>query len=356
MLKRLLSLFLAAGLMVSACALTDEVGEYSSAVVLYSQGTYIDPDVLSAFTRETGIEVEYVVAGDSDDIAPAECDLLLADADCISLLAENGYVQALDADRFSTWGVIDPQWLELDGLEAYAVPCLWTTMGLIYDPTRTELRLTQWADLADAAFAGQVLMPADAGQLTAVGLAALELDINSRSAGDMAAAGLWLEAQSSLVLDYCNEEEMTGWFRSGEAVLAVCPASAAIELMAELPELSFVIPSSGSWQSVLCYAVAADTEKGEDVYELLNYLCQAENMAKNATYSGWSVTSSRAYSLLSPSWRSNPLAYPELDGITETPLLTARDSRTQSFALLDILFAFRRTALNATAATVENAW
>ncbi|MCD8382053.1 MAG: extracellular solute-binding protein [Clostridiales bacterium] len=355
-MKRLLSLFLAAGLLVSACALTDEDMRFSRTVILYSQGDYIDTDILSEFTLETGIEVKYVVAGDGNDIAPDECDLLLGDLDCVSLLADAGCIQALDAEQFSPWGTIDAQWLELGGLEAYAVPCLWTTMGLVYDPTRTELRVTQWADLADAAFAGQVLMPADAGQLTAVGLAALELDVNSQSAGELAAAGLWLEGQSSLVLDYCDEGDMADWFRSGDAVLAVCPASAAIELMAELPELSFVIPSGGSWQSVLCYAVAADTEKVDATYALLNYLCEAENLAKNAAYSGWSVTSSRAYSLLSPSWRSNPLAYPELDGIAETPLLTARDSRTQSFALLDTLVNFRRTVLNASTAGMENAW
>ncbi|MCC8130006.1 MAG: extracellular solute-binding protein [Clostridiales bacterium] len=355
-MKRLLSLCLAAGLMVSAYALADEDAALSPTVVLCSQGAYIDPDVLSEFTRETGIDVEYVVAGDGDDIDPAECDLLLADVDCISLLAEAGRVQALDARRFSPWGTISPQWLELDGLEAYAAPCLWTTMGLVYDPTRTELRVTQWADLADAAFSGQILMPADTGQLTAVALAALELDVNAQSAEALAAAGLWLKGQSSLVLDYCNEEGMADWFRSEEAVLAVCPASDAIELMAELPELSFVIPSGGSWQIVLCYAVAADTDQEDAVYTLLNYLCEAENLAKNATYSGWSVTSDRAFSLLSPSWRSNPLAYPELDGRVETPLLLPRDSQVQSLALLDTLADFRRMALNATAAMVENAW
>ncbi len=328
----------------------------SSTVVLCCQGDYIDPDVLSEFTRETGIAVETVVAGAEDDVSPSECDLLLADVDGISLLAELGYVQPLDAEQFSPWGTIDPQWLALDGLENYAVPCLWTTMGLIYDPTRTDLRVTRWADLADAAFAGQVLMPADAGSLAAVGLAALDLDVNSQAAEDLAAAGLWLAGQSTLVLDYCNEGDMADWFRSGEAVLAVCPASSAIELMAELPDLSFVIPSDGSWQTVLCSAVAATTGQEAAAYTLLNYLCETENLAKNAVYSGWSVTSTRAYGLLSPSWRSNPLAYPDLDGIAETPLLTVRDSWSQSFALLDVLSDFRRMALNATAARVENAW
>lgn len=355
-MKRLLSLCLAAGLMGSAYALTGGGADLSRAVVLYSQGAYIDPDVLSDFTQKTGIEVEYVVAGDGSDITLTESDLLLADVDCISQMVETGSVQRLSTGSFSTWGTIDNQWYDLDGLEEYAVPCLWTTMGLLYDPTRTELRVTQWADLADAAFSGQILMPADPGQLTAVGLAALELDVNSQSAEALSAAGLWLKGQSPLVLDYCNGEDMADWFRSGEAVLAVCPASDAIELMAELPELSFVIPSSGSWQTVLYYAVSADTEKSEDVYELLNYLCQAENMAKNATYSGWSVTSTQAYDLLSPSWRSNPLAYPDLDGRVETPLLAARNSWTQSFALLDTLSDFRRMVLNATAAMVENAW
>lgn len=356
MLKRLLSLFLAAGLLVSAYALTGEQVDFSRTVTLYSQGDYIDPDILSDFTRETGIEVEYVIAGDESGNGPTDCDLLLADVDCISLLAEGGYVQALDADCFSSWGAIDPQWMELNGLEHYAVPCLWTTMGLVYDPTRTELRVTQWADLTNAAFSGQVLMPTDAGQLTTVGLAALELDVQSRSAEALASAGLWLKEQSSLVLDYCAEDDMAEWFRSGDAVLAVCPASTAIELMAELPELSFVIPSSGNWQTILCYAVAANTEKKAAVYELLDYLCQPENLAKNAAYCGWSVTSTRAYDLLSPTWRSNPLTYPDLDGRVETPLLAARDSWMQSFVLLDTLSDFRRMVLNTRRSLTAIAW
>ncbi|MCC8181921.1 MAG: extracellular solute-binding protein [Clostridiales bacterium] len=336
-MKRLLSLLLTIGLLASAYNLTDEDAALSRTVFLYSQGDYIDPDILTDFTQETGIRVKYVVAGDGDDGVPAEYDLLLTDVECISLLAETGRIQMLDTDRFSPLGKIDAQWLELDGLEEYAVPCLWMTIGLIYDPTQTELRVTQWADLADVIFTGQVLMPADAQALVTVALAALEREVESSNPADLAAAGLWLKGQSSLVLDYCSDGGMAEWFRTGDAVLAVCPASTAIELMAELPDLSFVIPSGGSWQTVMCYAVASGTEKEAAVYTLLNYLCEAEHLAQNAVYSSWSVTSARAYDLLSPVWRSNPLAYPDLEERVKTTLSVSRGSGAQSFALLERL-------------------
>lgn len=338
-MKKIIALLLAICLLLVIIGLELYALRPKPTITVYSQGDYIDPNVLTAFTRATGIQVSYTELNGSVEQADtktlsdvAECDLLLADTALLSQLEQQALLLEIDWDQFTSWNQIDMTYLTAEVVtdSGSIVPCLWTTMGLLYNPTLTEIRVTGWSDLFRTEFAGRIAMPGQWRELFSAALLACGLDVNTERPEDIAEAAALLSSQESLVLGYYGAETLEAAFQSEQVILAPCYASQAMQLMSAMPGLSFVIPPEGSWQTMLAYAIPAQGQHREDVYELLNYLCQAEQLAKNAVYSGYSVPSSSAYALLNSSWQANPLAYPNGSLTGQSPLLNTLDSSLQA--------------------------
>lgn len=281
------------------------------ALTVYSQGDYIDPRVLQSFTRSTGIKVEYrridTAAG---ELRPTDCDLLLADVELLARMNECHLLITIDCNNLSDRAQFSPAYFSqtMDQTGGCAVPCLWTTMGLLFDPTHTNTRVTGWDALFDREFAGQVAMTSRYRDAVTLALAADGRSIDSSRPEDMVAADRLLDRQCPV--GYFDGTDLAPVFRSNAAVLAPCYAREAISLMEEMPELTFVIPSEGNWHTMLAYAIPVRSTERTAAYALLDFLCQPSNLARNSIYSGWSTPSSPAFSLLDPKLQQNPLLYP----------------------------------------------
>ncbi len=340
-MNKLISLLLSLCLVLCLSVLGGSASVARASVTLYSQGDWVDPALLDAFTEETGIEVDYITS--EDPLRQGEADVLLADSELLSALAGQGILAGLETDRLSSLGLIDEEYLLARGeLEAYALPCLWTSMGLLYNPMRSDHQVTGWDNLFDTRFAGQIVMPERYREAFAVALAALGLDVNTEDESALERAAAALEQQQSMVVARCSPEELESYFVTGEATLAPCYASAASALMARCPHLSFVIPNEGSWRIELSYAVAADTQHPCYAYELIDYLCTRESLARSAVYCGYSTTSSAARALLDRSWRESPLAYPTLPEDAWFPMLEGMTAQRR-------VWCFERWSMNGAA-------
>lgn len=352
-MKRRLSFFLAFCLVAGLIGLQTCAFRPKTVITVRSQGDYIHPDMIAAFTKETGIQVDYGIfepSGETDgssagntteDAVRLSCDVLLADSEYLAQLADLECLLRLDWDKLSQVNQIDPDYLENSLSGQYAVPCLWTTMGLLYNPSNTDIRVTGWSDLFDDQFAGQLLMPERSREAFAAAMAALGLEINSNRPEDVAAASAFLEEQEPLVLDYCSEDELSVWFQSGEAILAPCYAGQAMTLMAAMPELSFIVPSEGSWRMLFSYAIPVDSQRQEAAYRFIDFMCRSSSLAKNSAYCGYSTPSSAAWALLDSSWRANPLAYPDQGHVEDIPLLNSMSTQLRAACQVRWLFLQR---------------
>lgn len=337
--RTLFILLLAVCMLVVGVCLEHSVFAVETTLALYSQEDCIHPDVLEAFTHETGIPVEYTIlehASSPERLAAASeqaaCDVLLADVEQLSQLHKQQYLTELDAQLLPNQAGIDPVFYSVPFIRdsKTSVPCLWTTMGLIYDPSLTETRVTGWSNLFQAEFSGRVIMPEDSREAYAIALTALGFDVNTNQPAEIAAAGDYLSQQMPLVMNYCSISSLEAQLSANPQLIAPCYGADAIGLMASASDLSFVVPSEGSWRKVLAYAIPSGTQDQELAHLLIDYLCQPEVLARNAAYSGYSTVSPDAYQLLDHSWQVNPLAYPTGSDWTTYSLLDSQDSQIQT--------------------------
>jgi len=331
--KKWLAIVLAVAMIILSAALEHCVFSPQSTLRVFSQYDCIHPALLKSFSEETGIQVEYTVVHRetvTDDVdLYAQCDLLLADTELLSLLKDQGFLFPLSED------IIDPgadehfqsvSFIQLDGC---ACPALWTTMGLIYDPSTTEVRLTGWSDLFSGEFTGRVVMPQTSREAYAVALSALGHSVNTQDESELASALEYLQQQRPQVLEYRSTADLEETFQLYPDAVACCYASDAIALMSNIPGLSFVMASEGSWQMLLSYAVPAGAEDETLSQALIDHLTTPLAMAKNAAYSGMAPVSREAYDLLDHSWKANPLAYPHGEDWEADPLLDSQPSSIQ---------------------------
>lgn len=303
-------------LLLSIAAALYELSLPRVTLTVYSQGDCIDPRTLRSFTASTGIRVELhdIDRHSGGEFSPTGCDLLLADQDLLACMKEQSLLLPIDSDRFTRWAQFAPACLNGTSTygDTYAVPCLWTTMGLLYDPTQTGTRVTDWTDLFHPVYEGRVAMT-DRYQ-TAYTLSLVGGTDDSVCADDR------LRAQSETVVGYYVEDDLAEAFRTGTVILAPCSARTAIDLMSEMTELTFIIPPDESIRTTLSYAIPARSRQQSAVYQLLNYLCTPSVLARNALYSGWSTPSASAFALLDPRWQRNPVAYPTGSSLLPDPL------------------------------------
>lgn len=332
--KKTLAILLALCMVAAILCLERCAFSPQTELIFCSQQDCIHPDVLEDFTEETGIRVEYTLLDSSDTLSrQAACDVLLADTETLSLLSAQGYLMSLDTDLLPEHTGIDPVFYTMPFIRTseQALPAFWSTMGLIYDPTMTDLRVTGWSDLFSDALSGRVVMPEQGRESFASALAALGKDVNSALPEDITSAYHYLTQQGPLVLSYSSQEEFSQLLASHPDLVAPCYGADAVRLMAsEEANISFVIPSEGSWQKLLSYAMPAGVQSEENAHLLMDFLTRPENMARSAAYSGYSVVSPAAYELLDRNWQINPLAYPAGRDWAAYPLLDSQSGQLQA--------------------------
>lgn len=313
MRRRLIFLPLAVLLVaaISAIAIRFHIPTRQRSITMYSIGAMVDPKVLDNFSEDTGIAVRYVRLDQGVAYPLSQCDLLLTELPFLEMLDAQGRLTPLDAERVVTDLHYAPSYFNAVRRNTHtaALPALWTTMGLIHDSTASGAMVGSWSKLFDPDYPGTIALTGSDTKALACALLALGWPIDSPRPEQCLSAVLALNRLSAVTLDYNAIGSLRQGFADGKVTLAPCYAGQAVSLMSEMPQLSFVTPIEGTWQTVLAYTIPRGCVDEDAAYALLNYLNRPYIMARNAVYSGWSTPSLDAWRLLSASWQKNPLAY-----------------------------------------------
>ncbi|MCD8368032.1 MAG: spermidine/putrescine ABC transporter substrate-binding protein [Clostridiales bacterium] len=254
-------------------------------------------------------------------------DVVFTSGDMIERLIEGGLVQALDYSQLSNADAIneDYQNCDYDPGGVYSVTTLWQMMGLLWNSDYIDTQVTSWNTLWMEDYAGQILMSSNLRDAMAVALTSLGYSVNTEDGEALAAAWDLLNQQSALVQDYTAAEGFSK-MADGTAWLTPAYSGDALNMMSDNAALSFAVPTEGTWRISYGYCVVEGTSYSEEALEFINYMCHVENLAKNAIYCKYSVTSDEALEKMDSSWRNNPLAYPDESVIEGTELLSFNGS------------------------------
>jgi putrescine transport system substrate-binding protein len=296
----------------------------------------IAPDTLPAFTRETGLQVNFDTYETNLSlesrlmVGNTGFDVVVPGNNFLERQIEAGVYQPLDKSRLPNLRHVDPRILKQlevnDPGNRHAVPYLWGTTSFGYDVRKVEAALggpapDSWALLFESKYAARLatcgISVVDSPWLM-VGFALMYLgrDPNSESIQDLADAMRLLMAIRPYVRDITSMPA-TSPLVNGDVCFAVGPnaefraARALARDTGRDVEIRYVIPREGAMLWIDTLAIPKDAPHPGNAHRLIDYLMRPDVITGVTRAIYLPNANSAGNELLPPEIRNDPMIYPD---------------------------------------------
>ena len=291
-------------------------------LVVYNWGEYIDPEVLTIFEEETGINVVYEEFETNEILYPKVSSGAIAyDVVCpsdymIQRMIENDLFTEINFDNIPNIKNIGKQYMEqsrqFDPENKYSVPYCWGTVGILYNKTMVDEPVDSWSILWNPKYKDNILMQDSVRDAFGATLKYLGYSLNSTDLDELTEAKNLLIEQKPLVQAYVIDQvrdKMIG----NEAALGVIYSGEAIYTQKENPNLEYVIPKEGSNIWIDSWVIPKNAEHKENAEKFINFLCRPDIALMNFEYITYSTPNEAARELIEDeSIRNSEIAFPDL--------------------------------------------
>ena len=291
-------------------------------LVVYNWGEYIDPEVLTMFEEETGIDIVYEEFETNEILypkissGPIAYDVICPSDYMIQRMIENDLLSEINFDNIPNLKNIGKQYLEqsrqFDPENKYSVPYCWGTVGILYNKMMVDEPVDSWSILWDPKYKDNILMQDSVRDAFGVTLKYLGYSLNSTDLDELTEAKNLLIEQKPLVQAYVIDQvrdKMIG----NEAALGVIYSGEAIYTQKENPNLEYVIPKEGSNIWIDSWVIPKNAEHKENAEKFINFLCRPDIALMNFEYITYSTPNEAARELIEDeSIRNSEIAFPDL--------------------------------------------
>jgi putrescine transport system substrate-binding protein len=337
------------------------VGTLSSAsaqqrvVNVYNWSDYIDPQVLTDFTKETGIRVQYDTFDANETLetkllaGKSGYDVVVPTAYFLERQIKAGVFLDLDKSKLphlaNQWPEISKRLAAYDPGNAHAVNYMWGTTGIGYNVKAARERLGEGAavDSWDVIFKPEILAKfKDCGvmmldspdDVLPAALHYLGFDSNSVKQEDLdKAAALMLKIRPS-VRKFHSSEYLNG-LASGEVCLVLGwsgDVKQAQKRAAEAKngvEIGYAIPKEGAQMWFDNLAIPKDAPHLAEAYAFIDYLLRPEVAAKNSNFVAYANGNLASQKFIEKAVMDDRGVYPDAAAMAKLYTVSARDQRAQ---------------------------
>ena len=290
-------------------------------VIVYNWGEYIDPEVLTMFEEETGIDVVYEEFETNEIMYPKiQSGAIAYDVVCpsdymVQRMIENDLLAEIDFNNIPNLKYIDSTYMEqsrqFDPENKYSVPYLFGTVGILYNKTMVDEPINSWSVLWDPKYKDSILMQDSVRDAFGVTLKYLGYSLNSTDLDELNEAKNLLIKQKPLVQAYVVDQvrdKMIG----NEAAIGVIYSGEALYTKQENPNLEYVIPKEGSNLWIDSWVIPKNAKHKENAEKFIDYLCRPEIAKMNFDYITYSIPNSEGRKLIEEDWmRESKVAFPD---------------------------------------------
>ncbi len=316
-MKKTISILLALAMLLCLTACGGKNKSSKATVNVANWGDYIDEDTVKQFEKDTGIKVNYTTYSDNESLystlksGSTSYDVICPSDYMIARLIQEDMLQPINFDNVPNLENLDEEFrsgMEYDPEGAYSVPYLWGVVGLIYNTKLLDYVPDSWDVLWDKNLAGQILMFDNSRDAMGIALKRLGYSYNTTDPDEIKAAVDTLIEQKPLVQAYVMDQ-IFDKLEAGEAIVGPYYAGDAVVMMRENPDLACVYPKEGSNYYVDAWCIPKTAANKENAEAFINYMCEVENMAANATYNTYAPPSSAARAELGDDLADSELVY-----------------------------------------------
>ncbi len=278
------------------CALLSGPVCHAEKLRIITWADYVPADLVAAFKKETGIDVEITLSNNEEIISKlratggAGFDLAQPSQDRITAAqSEFGIYKSIDTSKVKL-EQFQPKFLDitrknttLDG-KLYGLPYVWGTDGLVFNSKRAQIADT--LDLCRADLKGKTAIRLKRPTLMAFAFAlgkdpfALYGDAKAYAAlMDQVGAKL-IECKPVFKFFYDNKDQLLNGIRAGEVVAAMMWDTGGWTLNRENADILFVAPRAGALGWLDTFALPARGRNDAAAYAWINFTMRPENAVR----------------------------------------------------------------------------
>lgn len=304
-------------------SLETAVAGSSDTIIIYNWGDYIDPELLTKFTEETGYKVIYETFDSNEAMytkikqGGTNYDIAVPSEYTIDKMVKEGLLLPIDYSQVMGMEHIDERFLNLsfDPNNQYSIPYFWGTLGVVYNTKMVDEGAIQtWNDLWKPEFKDSILFIDGAREMLGIALQSQGYSLNENDAEIVKAAGVHLKTlmpnAKAIIAD-----EMKMYMAQEEAAVAVTFSGEAATMLDENENLAYVLPEPATnvWFDNIVIPKTASNLPG--AYAFISFMNEPENAAQNAEYVGYSTPNKDAIPLLPEEVTSDESFYPSAEQI-----------------------------------------
>lgn len=288
-------------------------GESSDELNIYMWQQYISDDLIKDFEKTNNCKVNLSYMSDNADAVTKltagggqEYDLIMTcDAYMKSLIAGD-YVEKLDMSKLKNTGNLNKSYWPEESRD-YCIPYLMNYIYVVYNSETCPVEITSYNDLINPKLKGQITTIDGARNLFPIALIALGYDPNSTNESEIKEAYEWLQKFNDNVVAYGNAEQN---LTNGTASVALTydgNTSWAMEQMGDKNTLKIADFKKDPVQLGFDLYVMPKGAKHTDLaYKFLDYILDANVMAKNLEEFPYSCPNDAAVEAATDKYKNDP--------------------------------------------------
>lgn len=271
---------------LAACGAGTTGGEASGSTSLniYAWAGEVPDSVVEAFEEETGIAVTLDTFDSNETMISklaagnAGYDIVEPSQYAVQQLIAQELIAPLDHDAISGLDNLQAKFVDptYDPGNAYAVPWIWGTTGLLYNETCTGEPLTSWTAMFDEKYAGKIYMLDNMLASYIVGLQVNGLSATTTDEDEIETATQTLIGQKPLLAGY-NSTNYYDLVASGDACMSLAWGGSSVAKVIDAnPDVHYVLPEEGGTIWVDSFAVVKDAPHADAALAWLNFVLRPE--------------------------------------------------------------------------------
>ncbi len=322
---------------------------------IYNWSDYVDPEVLDAFKKETGIEVVYDTFDQMETVetkllaGKTGYDLVVVTASFLPRHIPLGLYRPIDAAKAPNlthlWPEIRSRLAKYDPGNTYAVNYMWGTTGIGYNVAKVKERLgpdaviDSWKTVFDP---DQLKKLSNCGvhvldaveEMFPAALRYLGLDPDSKSEADLNKAGELLRKIRPYIQKFHSSEYINA-LANGDICLAVgysgdiLQARKRAEEAKNKVEVAYAIPKEGALMWFDSFVIPKDAAHVDAALKFIDFVNRPAMAAKNSDFIQYANGNVASKPLLSAAVRDNPGIYPPDAVMARLYTITPYDQKAQ---------------------------
>lgn len=250
--------------------------------------SYIPNDVISNFSKESGIKVNYSTYSSNEELLAkissskeGTYDLIFPSDYMLEVMIRREMLDTMDTSRLENFSNLNENYLglEYDKNNEYSIPFIAASTVISYNREVIKDDIISYNDLLNPKYKNEIVLIDDQRIIIGMALLANGFDMNSVDEEELEIAKNWLKDLRKNLKAFDSDSPKNFLITKEASIAVLWNAEGALANM-QNSNIKNIFPLEGFALSIDNFAIPKGAKNKDEIYEFIDYILRPEVMAK----------------------------------------------------------------------------